>query len=918
MRRLALLCVFLLPVFAAAQDAPPPTDPPKEPAKEAPKEPPKPPAWKPEALLATLQARNIGPTSMGGRVTDLAVYEKEPRIFYVASASGGVWRTDNGGMTFNVVFSREGSSNIGAVAVSQKDPNLIWVATGEGTSRNSVGWGDGIYKSTDAGKTWAKMGLEGCTHFSKVIIDPRNNDVVYAAGLGYLWGHNAERGVFKTTNGGQSWVKVLNLNEKAGAADMVMNPADPDTLLVAMWEKLRKPYTWLSGGPTSGLYKTTNGGKNWKRLVNGLPQAGFLGRIGLTYFHANPKVVVASVEHAEYQADNTRKSESGVYRSTDGGESWTKVNSLNPRPFYFSMPRQDPTDVNRIYLPAVSLHYSEDQGKTFKAMRTSVHVDHHAMWINPKDNNHIILGEDGGVAQSRDRGATWEHLNHMPIGQFYGIAFDMRKPYWVYGGLQDNGTWAAPTQTSRGGVAHFDAYTFFGGDGFHVQVDPEDWTTVYAESQGGNIGRVDLKYGGSKFIKPSRTNTSPPPAEGERWRFNWSSPIHLSPHNSRTIYFGGNKLFKSTNRGDSWRVISPDLSTNDPTKQKAGEGSATPEATGAEMHCTIITIGESPKKQGLLWVGTDDGRVHVSPDDGNTWSDVTLNFPDLPNNTWCTRVTPSRFEEGRCYVTFDGHRNNDYKTYVYVTEDMGKTFKKLNGNLPANEPSYVIKEGLKNPNLLYLGTEFSLWVSFDRGETWNRYRTGNFPTVPVHDLAIHPREGDLVIGTHGRGIYILPVAALEELTKENIEKDVVLIKPTNVQVFGRVTGGNWDGDRIYISPNTQPGANIAYLLKEDAKADPKVTIADAAGNTVAELTGAKTAGLNVVNWNARARGRIARAGDYRVTLKVGDKEYVTMVTVEDVTASGEASPPRVEMPFITPATTETEEEDEGAGDRKAA
>jgi hypothetical protein len=467
----------------------------------------------------------------------------------------------------------------------------------------------------------------------------------------------------------------------------------------------------------------------------------------------------------------------------------------------------------------------------------------------------------------------------------------MRKPYWVYGGLQDNGTWATPTQTSRGAVAHFDAFTFFGGDGFHAAVDPEDWTTVYAESQGGNLGRVDLKYGGSRNIKPNANNTLPRPAQGERWRFNWSSPILISPHNSKTIYFAGNKLFKSVNRGDNWRVISPDLTTNDPTKQRPGEGSVTPENTGAEVHTTIITISESPRKQGVLWVGTDDGLVQVSQDDGANWTNVTANIPDLPANTWVSRVTASRFEEGRCYATFDGHRNNDYKTYVYVTEDFGKTWKQINGNLPANEPCYVIREGLRNPDLLFLGTEFSLYASLDRGQTWSRYRGGDWPTVSVHDLALHPRDGDLIVGTHGRSIWIMPYAPLEELTAANLQKDVVLTKPSPVYLLGRIGGGNFEGVRIAMSPNTQPGTNIVYYLKNDVKGDVKVAITDPAGAQIVELNGGNKAGLQVVNWSLR-RGRPVPAGDYRVVLKADGKEYVTSVKVEDVVDTGNASPPR--------------------------
>lgn len=868
----AFFVAFLLPGLVAAQDV--------QPAAKV-----LPPA---EALLANLPARNIGPTTMGGRITGLGVYQKEPRIFYIGTASGGVWKTENGGLTTTLVFGKNECPNVGALAVSQRDPNVVYVATGEGTSRNSVGWGDGIYKTTDGGKTWSHVGLKECRHFHRIVIDPRDDNVVYAAGLGDLWGYNPDRGVYKTTDGGKTWNKILYVDEKTGIGDLVMNPKNPNELLAASWEKLRKAYDWTSGGPGSALWKTTNGGKTWKKITKGLPTPGVYGRIGLDYFHKNPKVVIMTLEHRNF-SDNKR--EGGFFRSEDGGESWTKMSTANPRPFYFSIPRHDPMDENRVYLPAVNVQVSDDKGKTWRSFPQSVHVDHHAYWINPNDNNHFIIGEDGGVAQTRDRGKTWQHINTMPIGQFYGIAFDMRKPYWVFGGLQDNGTWASATQTRSGGPTHFDTFTFVGGDGFHAQVDPDDWTTAYGESQGGGLTRTDLKYGGSRSIRPTATNTTPRPAEGERWRFNWSSPILISPHNSKTLYFGGNRLFKSVNRGDRWQVISPDLTTNDPNKLRPGVNSVTPENTGAEMHCTIVTISESPLRQGVLWVGTDDGNVHVSQNDGVSWSNVVGNIPDVPANTWCSRVTASRFDAGRCYVTFDGHRNNDYKPYVYVTEDYGKTWKSIASNLPDGESVYVIKEGLRNSNLLYVGTEFGLYVSFDRGGSWTKFKSGDFPNVPVHDLALHPRDGDLIVGTHGRSIWTIPVSGLEELTPENLQKAVVLAKPAPIYFFGSVVGKQWDGDGIYQSPNTQPGTYIQYYLQSEPK-EVKLTITDIEGRVMFERDGDKKPGLNVIYWNARARGRVLTNGDFRVTLKVDGTEYVTSVRVEDVTDTGEAAPPR--------------------------
>ncbi len=841
------------------------------------------------ALISNLNPRNVGPTTMGGRINALAVYEKEPRIFYIGTAAGGVWKTENGGLSTVPLFQKQTSCSIGAIAVSQKNPDVVYVATGEGVSRNSSSWGDGIYKSIDGGKTWTHLGLKECRHFHRLIIDPRNDDVVYAAGLGDLWGYNKDRGLYKTTDGGKTWNKVWYRDEKTGVSELIMNPRNPNEIMISSWDKIRTAYDWSSGGPGSGMHKSKDGGKTWKTITKGLP-AGTFGRIGMDYFRKDPKMVVATIENRDFKTD---KRDGGLYISKDGGESWTKQSPQNPRPFYFSIPKWDPQDVNRIYIPGVSTLVSDDQGKTTRNFSESVHVDHHAYWINPNDNKHLVIGEDGGVAVSVDRGASWKHVNTMPIGQFYGVAFDMRKPYWVYGGLQDNGTWATPTQTDQGGVTFFHSYTYAGGDGFHVQTDPNDWTTAYGESQGGGIVRQDLKTGAGRGIRPNATNTIGI-ERTERLRFNWSTPFILSPFNSQTMYLGGNRLFKSVNRGDSWRAISPDLTTNNARKQAPGKNSVSPENTGAELHCTIVTVNESERKQGLVWVGTDDGMVWVTENDGQSWTEVTPNIPDVPRNTWVSRVMPSRFEANRCYVTFDGHRNNDYNAYVYMTDDLGKTWTKITNNIPA-ESTYVIREGMRNPDLLFVGTEFSLWTSVDRGKTWERFTAGTFPTVRVDDLVLHPRDGDLIIGTHGRSIWIVPYLGLEDMTPENRAKDVVLTKPAPVYIWGRDSGKQWDGDGIYVSPNTQPGTTIFYYLKEDSTADPVITISDIEGRQIRQLTGSKKAGLNSVYWSARGgRGAsgLNKTADYRVTLKVGDKEYITAVSVENVVDTGSWSPPK--------------------------
>lgn len=871
---------------------------------------------------------------MGGRIMDLAVFEKEPRIFYVATASGGLWKTSNAGVTLSPVFDRENSVSLGAVTVSQSNPDVVWVGTGEGSSRNSTAWGDGVYRSTDGGKTWQHMGLTETRHITTILIDPKNENVVYVGALGRLWGPSEERGVYKTTDGGKTWNRVLYVNELTGVADLVMDPKNPRILLAAMWERLRKPYDWKSGGEGSGLYRSTDAGRSWKKIEKGLPPSP-LGRIGLDHYRKDPRILIATVEYTpprqpqpvapttppeaaagrapaaagqrppgqaaggqggaprppqvttNTEIPNIRFNGGGVFRSKDGGASWEKVNNLNPRPFYFSTPRQDPNDEKRMYVLAVSLHVSEDTGATFRAMRANIHADNHEMWINPANSHHMIIGNDGGVYETHDRGETWRHLNSMALGQFYAVAFDFRKPYWVYGGLQDNGSWGQPTQASRAGLSWWDAVGVGGGDGFHVQVDPNDWSTLYSESQGGAVSRWDLKTGAARSIRPRG-------ADGERLRFNWSTPIVLSPHNSPTVYVGANKLFRSVNRGDSWVAISPDLTTNDPAKQRPGVNSVTPEDTGAERHCTIVTISESPLQPGVIYVGTDDGLVHVTRDGGKSWTNLTANLKGLPANTWCSRVTASKHFPGRVYATFDGHRSNDFKPYVFVSEDYGATWTSLAAGLPDYDCLYVIKEGERNPDLLILGSEMSLRFSLDRGKTWSRYRTG-FPTVAVHDVAIHPRDLDLVVGTHGRSIWTVDVSALEQLTSERLaSQEPFLAQPKAVLNMGWVPREPWDGDAVASVPNTQPGTTIYYYLPKDVAAEPTVTITPAGGGQGVTVRGptvregatlrtqplGKTAGLHGAVWNGRFGQRVAAPGDYRVVLRVDGKEYVTSVKVE--------------------------------------
>ncbi|MEX2244362.1 MAG: hypothetical protein WD716_11020 [Fimbriimonadaceae bacterium] len=827
-----------------------------------------------DQFLSVIEPRELGPTVMGGRINSFAVYESDPRIYYVGTASGGVWKTENAGLTYRPVFYKESSAATGAVAVSQTDPNLVWVGTGEQNSRNSSSWGDGVYKSTDGGATWTNMGLRDSKHISEVRIHPTNPNIVYVAALGHLWGENDERGIYKTEDGGKTWTRILFESARSGFITLEVDPKNPNNMLAASWERMRWPYRWASGGAATFIYRTTNGGRTWSKAMKGIPE-GDTGRIGISYFLKDPKIVVAVVEKAVTGQGANRKTDGGVYRSTDGGQSWTKVNDLNPRPFYFSQIHQDPVDENRIYLVAVQAYVSNDKGATWRTMRLSVHVDHHDFWVNPKDNNHLLIGNDGGMGESRDAGATWEHMNFMRLGQFYAVSVDMRKPYWVYGGLQDNGSWAGPTQTTRGGVTMHDWYGIGGGDGFHTQNDPEDWRIVYSESQGGAVGRRNQLTGEQRSIRP----------RGQGLRFNWSTPFIISPHNSKTLYLGSQFLHKSVDRGDNWQVISPDLTTNDESKQDP-RGGVTPENTGAERHCTIVTVSESPVTPGLLWVGTDDGKVQVTRNGGQSWTDVTSKFAGVPANTWVSRVYASRFAEGRAFVSFDGHRNNDYKAYVFMTDDYGDTWTNITNNLPDGGSVYVVKEGLRNPDLLIAGTEFGLFFSNTRGASWARYAAGEWPTVRVDDVVIHPRELDLVVGTHGRSIWILPFWPLELLTAEAMAQDVFVCRPPSMYSLGHVSGGGSNGDGVWSAPNTQPSATFYYHLKASTTETVRVLVLSPDGTQVASVSGRGDAGLNSVVWRPGRQQRPA-AGDYTVVLQVGEKEHKTTLKVEDLSQTSD-------------------------------
>jgi len=845
------------------------------------------------SILEGLKWRCIGPANMGGRIDDFAAVESNPKIIYVATASGGVWKTVNNGITWEPIFDEQSTSTIGDVTVSPSNPDIVWVGSGEPNNRQSSSWGNGVYKSTDGGKTWKHMGLADSHHIGRIAIHPINPDIVYVAALGHLWGPNKERGLFKTMDGGKTWVNNKFIDENTGFVDVAMDLENPNTLYAAAYQRRRSSYGFVGGGPGSGLYKTTDGGETWQLLTNGLP-SGDTGRIGIDIYRRNPSIVYAIIENRN----------GGVFRSEDKGLTWQKMSATNPRPMYYSKIRIDPNNDQRIWVLGAGMYVSEDGGKTFSTdLVRRVHGDHHAMWIDPSDSNHMIIGSDGGIYFSYDRGKTWEFVNSIPLGQFYEVGYDMRKPYFIYGGLQDNGSWGGPSATWYAtGITNDDWVRVGGGDGFYSQVDPTDHTVIYAESQNGGITRFDAKSGESKSIRPEPEDTK------ETYRFNWNSPILISPHDSKIIYLGGNKLFKSKDRGDNWEV-SIDLTTQQDRNKLPIMGIIPERGTlslhdGVSFYGTITTISESSLKQGLLYVGTEDGNLQVSRDGGKTWKNVVAHVPGVPKFTTVTRVVASRFEEGTAYATFDGHQNDDFKPYVFMTKDYGESWKSLSSKLPEGGTVNVIREHLRNPNLLFVGTERGAYFSIDRGETWINFEN-DFPMVPVDDIAIHPRENDLIFGTHGRSIWILDdITPLEQLTKEVLASNSYLFDIRQAVIFNPYYHKGDLGYKFFVGPNPPFGAMISYYLKEEQKDGVKIIIQDGQGKAIRELDGSKDQGINRISWDLRygppedstegmgrfrALGPFVLPGGYKVVLKAAGQEMIKSVAVE--------GDPRIDVSF---------------------
>jgi photosystem II stability/assembly factor-like uncharacterized protein len=770
--------------------------------------------------LKNLEFREIGPAVMGGRIDDFGVVESNPNIVYVGTASGGVWKTTNNGTTWEPVFDKESVSTIGDIAIAPSDPAVVWVGTGEPNNRQSSSWGDGIYKSLDAGKTWQKMGLAATHHIGRIVIHPKNPEVVYAAALGHLWGPNPERGVYKTTDGGKTWNQVLKINDDTGVSDIAMDSESPDTLYAAAYERRRTPFGFNGGGPDSAIYKTVDGGATWKKLVKGLPyeNGGDTGRIGLDIYRKDSNIVYAIVQHEK----------GGTYRSEDKGETWKKMGDTNPRPSYYSQIRIDPNNDLRIWELGAQMFYSEDGGKTFSTQRVKgIHGDFHAMWIDPADSNHVITGSDGGIHWSYDNGRTWDFINTIAIGQFYEVGLDNEKPYKICGGLQDNGSWCGPSMSlTRDGIINSDWTLMPGGDGFYARIDYAEPWIVYTESQDGHLSRRDEHTSQQREIMPEAKFGEP------HYRFQWNSPVEVSAHDHKTIYYGGNYLFKSTDRGDSWTRLGGDLTTGADRNKlqifgKTPDKSTLSRHDGVEEYPTITTLSESPLTPNVLWVGTDDGNVQVTRDGGKTWKNVALRVPGVPKGTYVTRVVASKFAEGAAFVTFDGHRTDDYNVYLLQTSDYGETWKAIRNGIPDSAGTvHVVREHPRSANLLFAGTEFGLWVSWDHGANWTALKN-NLPTVPVDDIEIQAQQNDLVLATHGRSIWIFDdMTPIEKFDAGVASSDLTFFTPRTATVWD-LRDRRWSaGQKMFTGKNPPYGAILNYYLKEALPPEPPKTAKD--------------------------------------------------------------------------------------------
>src|SRR3954469_22038153 len=832
----------------------------------------------------SLHFRPIGPASMSGRITDLAVYEPNPSIFYVASAHGGLWKTTNAGTTFEAQFQDEGLISIGDVTVSQNNPDLVWVGTGESNNRQSTSWGDGVYKSTDGGKTYVNMGLKTSRFINRIVIDPRNNDIVLVAATGSLFGPGGERGIYKTTDGGKTWKQTLKVDEDTGANDLVMDATDNRILYASTYQRRGTACCMNGGGPGSGIWKSTDGGDTWKRLSSGLPNEP-MGRIGLDVNRRRSNVLYATIEgQAPLPAAGGRaganpdeapqgggrgattavgvdNTPSGLYRSDDAGATWRKVNNENARPMYFSQVRIDPNDPETVLYAGVKLHKTVDGGKTVILNATqTIHDDVHAIWIDPANSNHLIIGNDGGVAVSWDAAKTWNFVKNIPVGLFYHVSYDMATPYNICGGMQDNYSWCGPSAV-RGavGIAGFNWATMQGGDGFVALQDPTDYRIAYSESQDGNMVRIDRVTGETISIRPQANQGEP------ALRWNWDTPLVMSPHDPKVIYAAANKVFRSANRGLNWETQGSDLTGNANredivTMGVKGSDIRIAKDDGIQAWPTIISFAESPKRAGVAYAGTDDGHLNVSRDGGRSWNDVADKIPGLPKGIWVSEVVPSRFDEATAYATFDGHRQNDFETYIYVTHDFGQTWASAAGNLKG-EVIKTLTEDLKNQDVLYVGAETGLFISIDRAKSWVRVKA-NLPTVRIDEITLHPRDNAMILATHGRALWILDhLEPIQEYARvQAAATDAALFTPPPYAMFRRpARDRNYEfwGDQTFFGENP-PAAVVLSWINNKPVGQVALKITDAVGKDVREIGGTllqnmKSPGIHTACWDLRVQ-----------------------------------------------------------------
>ncbi len=879
--------------------------------------------------LEGLAFRTIGPAIMSGRIVDLAVVEADPTVWYAATSTGGLWKTTTNGVTLTPLFDQQSVHSIGDVVVHQRDTNVVWIGTGERASRQSTSWGDGVYKSVDGGETWEHMGLPDSKHIGRIVLHPEDPDVVYVAAMGHLFGDNEERGLYRSRDGGATWERILNVDSSTGVVDVQLDPQQPNVVYATSYQRRRRPWGFNGGGPGSALWKSTDSGDTWTKLTNaglanGLPE-GDIGRVGISIYRTDPNIVYVSVEQGErYNASTAYEQRlAGIYRSEDRGETWTFMSDWNPRPMYASQILVDPSDDQRIYM-LNAYSFSDDGGENFTVPRQSLHGDDRLVWVNPADSRHVMKADDGGVGISYDRGLTWLYIAHLPVSQYYRVATDNRDPYWVYGGLQDNGSWAGPNQTYRSeGILNNDWIRLGGGDGFLNLVDTTDNRTVYTESQYLGLSRLDLVTGERTNIRPgdpegaigARRNwtTWPDPSLPDQRLgnamapANWDGPFVLSPHNPKTIYAGTNILWKSTDRGEHWEALG-DHTTGVDRQTLAIMGELPDSLTlslddGIPYYSTLSAIDESPVQQGVLYTGTDDGNVHVTRDDGQSWTEVSDRMQGLPADAWINGIEASGHVAGRVYVTANNYRNDDYANYVYASEDYGQSWTRIDGGVPEGAVTRTLREDLRRADVLYLGTEFGLFFSNDRGTSWVRVGAG-LPMVAVNDLVIQPRENDLVLGTHGRGVWILDqINALQELNASVMSSPlhVFTMEPAK-QIRERGEKAH-AGDMVFRGDNPEVGALVDFWLDEAAD-EGALSVHDLGGTPVASMPLDDLGhGLNRAVWNLRhsthgcvdaggtephctsalpaPNGPLVVPGIYRVTVTVGDHSASQDVRVLD-------------------------------------